>query len=100
MPDYDRYVGDSGVTLTLDIEPGVDLTGGTPVIKLKKPDGELVQKAVGDGVSLDAPNRTASYTWQSGVLDQGGAWSVWGHVTIGSVIVHMKPVTLLVGWVR
>lgn len=100
MPDYDRYVGDSGVTLTLDVDPGVDLTGGTPVIKIKKPDGELLTKAAAQGVTLDAPNRTASYVWESNVLDQGGAWDVFGHVTIGSLIVHMKPVTVLVGWVR
>jgi len=94
MPDYDRYVGDKGMTITLDVAASdLNLAGGSAVIWVRKPDGTNMEKAG----SLDAVNRTVAYIWIAGDLDQPGEYTAWGRVTVGSVYAACSPVTIFVG---
>jgi hypothetical protein len=90
---YDRLVGDYGKPLTVVVGGADSLSGGTAVIKFRKPDGTNVTKTG----SLDAGTRTISYTWESGVIDQPGEWWAWGQVTVGATVSHALPVSIIVG---
>jgi hypothetical protein len=63
------------------------------VIQFRKPDGAVLTKTA----TVNAGNRTLSYTWIAGDLDLGGIWIAGGRATIGAGIIYAHPVAFVVG---
>lgn len=97
----DSYiVGDWGKTEVLSVAAGVDLTGTTARVHIRKPEGGMIIAAA---TAYDSVARTISYTWVQTPLDldRGGKWRIWGEATkAGTFVASTLPVDFTVGHKR
>lgn len=86
MAKHEIHVGDVGTELICTIKDGdsaVDISAGSAVIRLRKPQtGTVVQKTavfVSDGT-----DGQIKYVTVSGDLDEAGTWQIQAQVTIST----------------
>jgi hypothetical protein len=69
-------VGDTAPDLTGSL--GIDLTGATVEVHVRKPSGTVISSAV---TVTEAATGEWAYEWQADDLDEAGVWAVEAQVT-------------------